>query len=191
METAQAAEAGRLRHFGYRQGGVGEQLLGAQQPPGLQHLQGRYAEMLGEHAAQVPGAHPQPGRQPFHRWRRVSVAEPVRRVVQPARGLLGQDGGGVFGRPVALQRSEFGPASQAGAKARLFGLRGVIEKAAVLALGRAHPAHRPAVDAGGGDAHEQPTVKARVVRAQGAVEGFVVGPWWGVHASDGTAEDVL
>jgi hypothetical protein len=59
-------------------------------------------------------------------------------------------------------RRQFGTTAAAGAKAGFFGLRGVIEKTAILALGRFDAAYGSAIYAGGSDAGEKAAVKARV-----------------------------
>src|SRR5512140_3096127 len=84
-------------------------------------------------------------------------------------------------------RCQFGTAAQAGPEARAFGLRRVAEEAAVLALGRAHPADRPAVDPGRRDAGEERAVETRVpgLQCQVAVVGFQVG-LVGDHGLDDT-----
>ena len=60
IEAAHAAKATGQRHLGDGQGGVGQQLLGRQQPAGLQVLQGRQAQLRLKQAPQVPVAHAQP-----------------------------------------------------------------------------------------------------------------------------------
>ena len=66
-------------------------------------------------------------------------------------------------------RARAGSAGRAGS--RRLGAGGVAEEAAVAPQRRAHPAHRPAVDAGRGDADEQPAVEARVVGLERQVGG--------------------
>ena len=69
---------------------------------------------------------------------------------------------------------DLGPAAQAGPEPRLLRGRGRGEEAAVLELGQARRADRPAVDAGRGDAHEHTAVEAGVVGLEGAVVGSAV-----------------
>ncbi len=74
IEAPQAAEAAGQRHLRDRQCAVGQQLLGEQQAPRLQVLQGRDAMLGEEDAAQVALADAQPPRQAprrrSHRHRR-------------------------------------------------------------------------------------------------------------------------
>ncbi|MCY1535640.1 hypothetical protein D9M68_710520 [compost metagenome] len=172
VEAAHAAEAAGQRDLGHRQVGVGQQLFGGEQFAREQVLQGRDAQPLLEHAAQMPVAHAQARGQPFAH---VAVGvQPVLRIVEPECGLLREDGGSVFPRPVAVQRCQLGPTAQAGAEPGVLGLGGMLEKAAVLAPRRGHATHRPAVDAGGGDGGEELAVETRVVRAQRAVASVLV-----------------
>ncbi len=85
-----------------------------------------------ENPAQMPVAHAQPQGQ--SRNGGPARVRPHLWVVQPAGGLLGEDGAGVFGGPMALQRGEFGAAAQARPKASLLGLRRVLKKTAILAF---------------------------------------------------------
>src|SRR5688572_30043264 len=68
-------------------------------------------------------------------------------------------------------RRQFGPAAQAGPETGAFRLGRMAEEAAVLALRGPHPADRPAIDAGRGDAGEEAAVEARVAGFQGQVAG--------------------
>ena len=93
------------------------------------------------------------------------------RVLQPAvldavgRGL-GEAAVGVDRR---VARRELGPAAQARAEALGLGGRRAREEAAVALERRPRRAHRAAVDAGRAHAHEEASVEAGVVGAQGAV----------------------
>jgi len=183
VEAPHAGKAAGERDLGDGQIGVGEQLFGREQLSREQVLQRRDAEPVFKHAAQVAVAHAQARGQAFAHV--AFCIAPVLRVVEPERGLLQQDGGGVFSGPVAVHGCQLGAAAQAGPKPRVFRLRRVLEEAAVLAPRCAHAADRAAVDAGGRDGREELPVKARVVRAQRAVAGVVVDAVWAVHGCDG------
>ena len=71
-------------------------------------------------------------------------------------------------------RSHLRPAAQARAEAVRFRQRGVGEEAAVLAPRQPHPAYRPAIDAGGRDADEQPPIEAGIAGGDHAVGSVVV-----------------
>src|SRR5476649_1278840 len=89
--------------------------------------------------------------------------------------------GDQFHRPAhrvgrAAPEGEFGralrAAAQAGPEACFLGGRGGGEVAAVLELGRAGRADRPAVDAGRGDAYENSAVETCVVALEDLVTGL-------------------
>ncbi|MNN06606.1 hypothetical protein D3C81_1194010 [compost metagenome] len=90
--------------------------------------------------------------------------------------FVDQRGGGLrepardIGKPVPGR--QFGAAAQAGAEAVLLGGGGTFVEGAVLALGGAYGAHRPAVHAGRGDAYEEAPVEAAVMRCHGLVAGI-------------------
>ncbi len=84
--AGEAAAEGDQRHG---QVGVGQQLFGGQQAPGLQVLQRRDAEMRFEDAPQMPVADAHAGRQRFHRR---GVVGPGFGLVQQPGGLVGEDG---------------------------------------------------------------------------------------------------
>ena len=95
----------------------------------------------------------------------------MHRLVQHQRRLARQRGRGVGQRQPGRQLR---PAAHAGPETLVLGAGGIGKEAAIGLLGRPHPAHRAAVDAGGGDADEQPAVEARIARTQGAVVGVVL-----------------
>ena len=93
-------------------------------------------------------------------------------LVHQPHGLVGQYVRSVLDRPDHRVRCQLRAAAQAGPKAGALGLGGQAEEAAVLALGGFHPAHRAAVNAGGGDAGEKAAVKARIPGLEGEVAGI-------------------
>ena len=167
IEAAQAGKTGGQRYLLHRHARVGQQLLGHQQALGAQPGNRCHPMGFDKDAAQVPIGHAQAGGQIRHG----RVIALVGRLGQPAGRLGGQH----FRRVVQRQaRRQLGPAAQAGAKAAGLGLRSLAEKPAVLRARRPHLAHRPAVDAGGGDTDKQPPVKPRVTGAQHLVGGIVL-----------------
>jgi hypothetical protein len=153
---------------------VGEQRLGVQQAARLQVLQRCHAVFGGKDAAQMAVAHAQAfGRSHERRGLALSVEHVDR--VQQAGGLACQRGRRIHHRPCqTAARRHFGAALQARAKALRLGLCGAVEEAAVLAPRRAHAADRPAVNAGAGDADEQPAVEAGVAGFECEISSVVV-----------------
>ena len=179
VQAALAAKAAQAGHLGHWQRGVGQQLLGAQQAPGLQVLQGRYAQLRLKNTAQVAVADAQPLGQLGHAGRGRAGQW---RGIKQLRRLHGQDAGCVLGGPGCSTKQEavaaggeLGPTAQAGPEASAFSLGRMREKTTVVAARRAHPADRAAVDAGRADAGEETAIKTRVTGQQGAVAGLAVG----------------
>ena len=126
----------------------------------LRVLDGRDAEFLLEHAAQVAiGDAERCGE-----IRKARVGEPA--VLDQARGRLREAAVGVHRRESG---GELGTASQAGPKSLRLGGRGAREIAAILAKRHARGAHRPAIDSRGPHPNEEAPVEAGVVGAQRAV----------------------
>ena len=83
-------------------------------------------------------------------------------ISEETRRLVRQDVACILDRPGDGMWRQFRPAAQARPESGAFSLCGVTEEAAVLAPGHPDLAHRPAVDAGRGDADEEAAVEARV-----------------------------
>ncbi len=131
IEPPHTAEAAGQRDLGDGQIGIGEQLLGRQQPARLQVLQRRDAQGRLEHAAQVPVAHAQAGRQALH-GRRAAGARSGRvpgafRIQEP-QCLAHQDAARVLHGPGRHARCKLGSAAQAGPEAGILRLGGQREK---------------------------------------------------------------
>ncbi len=159
VEPAQALEAAGERDLGDGQVGVGQQLLGLQQPLRGQVVDGTDAMAVREHAPQVPLRDAQPGGQFGHAHGRAHAHG----VIDHARGMLRQHMRRIH---QAQARCELRAAAQAGPEPGLLGAGGIGVEAAVLAPRRAHPADGAAVDVRRRDADEEAAVEARVVRGE-------------------------
>ncbi len=165
IEAPQAAEARSERHLRDRQRRVGQQTLRQQQALCLGILDGRDAELGLEHAPQVAIGHAQARRD------RIEPAVVRQPVFDQAGGRLREPRLRVDAR---VAGGELRAAAQTGPEAVALRRRGADVEAAVLAARAPCRAHRPAVDAGGSDTDEHPSVEARIVRGQRAVTAFRV-----------------
>src|SRR6267142_3362962 len=123
--------------------------------------------MALEQPTELAAANAQPFGQPFD----VGLLA-VQRAVGDQRQRAAYRVGGAA--PEGEVGGDLRPTAQAGTEARLLGGRRRGEEPAVLELGRAGRADRPAVDAGRCHADEDATVEAGVVGLEGAVEGSAV-----------------
>ncbi len=160
VEAAQALEAAGERDLGDGQVGVGQQLLGLQQPLRRQVVDRADPVRLGEDAPQVALGDAQPAGEIGH----AHGSADAHGMIDHARRVLREH---VRRIHQAQARRELRTAAQARPEAGLFGRGGVGIEAAVLTPRRAHPAHRTAVDARRRDAHEEAAVEAGVVRGEG------------------------
>ena len=139
VEAPQALEAARQRDVGDRQRGVGQQALGEQQPLRLRVLDRRDAELGEEDAPQMTARDAD------------ARGEMLRCPPSSQRAVLDQVDRACASRApastLALPGRELGTAAQARPIAVDLGRRRAGKEAAVLALRRAHRAHRAAVDA--------------------------------------------
>ncbi len=162
IEPAHAAEAAREGDLSDRQARVGQQPFGEEQTLRLRKRHGRYAELALEDASQMPVGDT--------KARRDCIGA---RIVD--RAVLDQPRGGVREAPYRIDagvaRRQFRAAAQARPVAGCFGRGGAREVTAVFALGRAHGADGPAIDARRGNRHEEPAVEASVAGAQRAITG--------------------
>jgi hypothetical protein len=166
VEPAHAGKPAGDGDLVHRQVGIGQQLLGRQQPARLQVLDRRHAELGLEDAAQVALADADARGQARHR--RI-IGQPGVRIVHQPRRLLRQDRRRILDRPPRRARRQFRAAAQARPETGRLGQRRMGEETAVLAPWRAHAAYRPAVDAGGRHAGEEAAVETCVTGLEGAV----------------------
>ncbi len=165
VEPADAVEARRQRDLGHRQRCLVNQLLGQQHPPRLRHRDRRRPDMLAEQPPQLSRADAEPVGKALD----ISLVEAAGfdQGERARHGVAGAAPEREIGRC-------FRPAAQAWAKAGLLGRRrGRIERY-ILEFRGAGGANRPAVDAGGFDAHEQPAIEAGITGRDGAVAGGAV-----------------
>ncbi len=155
VEPPHATVTGGQRDLGHGQAGLMDQLLGEQNPTGLGHRHGRGAQMLVEQAAQLPLTDAEAFRKTVHTGI-LAVQGAVLDQGQGARHRVGRS------PPGAGLRGCFRSAAEAGTEARLLGGGGGRKEAAMLELGRARRADRPAVDPGGGDPDEHAAVEAPI-----------------------------
>jgi hypothetical protein len=167
VEAAHAAEARGQRHLGHRQAGVVQQLLGEQHAPRLGDGDGRGAEMVLEQPPELAAT----DAQPLGQYLDIGIAAVERTLGDQGQGAVYRVGGAA---PEGEVGRDLGPAAQAGPEARLLRRSGRGEEAAVLELGRARGADRPAIDAGRGAADEDVAVEASIVALESAVVGPVV-----------------
>src|SRR5690606_36377999 len=80
-------------------------------------------------------------------------------LIHQGLGGIGQAFAAVQGR---VAGGNFRSAAKAGAVAGFLSAGGAGKEVAVGSLGGAHPANRPAVDSGAGNADKKPSIKARV-----------------------------
>ena len=161
VEAAQAAEARRERDLGHGQVGLVDQPLREVEAAGLRHGERRGADVGDEQAVQVARADAEPGGERVDR----SLVE---RALVDERERPPHDGRGA--EPGRGAGRGLGPAAQARPEAGVARRRRGGEVAHVRVAGARRRAHRPAVDAGRGDADEEPPVEAGIARAAGAVE---------------------
>ena len=161
VEAAQAAEARRERDLGHGQVGLVDQPLREVEAAGLRHGERRGADVGDEEAVEVARADAEPGGE------RVDRAL-VERALVDERERAPHDGRGA--EPGRGAGRGLGPAAQARPEAGLARRRRGREVAHVRVAGTRRRAHRPAVDAGRGDADEETPVEAGIARAAGAVE---------------------
>ena len=147
VEAPHAGKTAGQRHLGHGQPGIGEQLLGHQQPPCLQVLQRGDAQGGVEQAAQMAIAHAEAGSQLRHLCAALQGATGWGRI-QQAQRLAHQDGARILHRPGERLRCQLRSAAQAGPKTCMLGLRRQVKEAAVFAPRRAYRADGAAINAG-------------------------------------------
>jgi len=152
-----------------------DQLLGEEDAARLRDGDRRHAEMLVEQAAQLAFAHAKAFRK---------RADSAFIAVETAFGDQRQRTRHRVGRaaPGRGVGRDLGPASEARAEAGTLRRRGTREEAAILALRRACWADRPAIDAGRGDADEEPAVETRIARRKRAIADVVRGHFHRTHS---------
>ena len=166
VEPAHAGKAAGEGHLGHRPRGLSEQLLGEQQAPREQQLNGRNAELVLHDSPNLPRAELELAGNRLEA--RFLVELPFRESLDnQLRNPLR-----IVHRRVS--RRKLWPAAQTRAEARLLGLLSRIIESAIGCLWRLHPAHRPAVDAGRGDADEEHAVEPRIVRRQCVVKPAMI-----------------
>ena len=168
VEPSQARKAGSQRHVSHRQGGVGQQSLGQQQPLGLGIVDRRDTELRIEDPPQMPVGHTELPRDLGQTTHRECA------VFNQCRRRLREPGTGIDAR---IARRELRPTAQAGPKARVLGCGSARIEAAIFATRRAGGADRPAIDTGAGHAHEEAPIEtgvpcAKHLPAQGSVGGL-------------------
>src|SRR6266702_3098802 len=142
-----------------------DQLLGQQYPPRLGDRDRRRPDMLAEQPPQLAAADAEPVCQAFDI---IAIETACFDQAERARYRVGS------AAPERQLGRDFRPAAQAWAKAGLLGRGGGSIERHVLEFRRPRRADRPAVDAGGLDADEQPAVEAGVPSRDRAVTGNAV-----------------
>ena len=164
VEAPHAAEPRCQGDLGHRQAGVMDQLLREQDASSLGHRHRRGSEVLHEQASEMARADAE------------SLGERIDAGLLAVEGAVGDQREAARHRvrravPGAEVRCGLGSAAEAGAEARRLGSGGGGVEPAILEPGGPRRADRPAIDPGGGDAHEEPAVEALVACLERAVAG--------------------
>ena len=153
IETAQAAKTRCHGHFGNGQVGLGQQLLGEQQPLGGMHRHRRRAQMLDEQTAQLPGANMHALGQRLQRV--VGQIAFINELECPRHQMLAV-------QPQLVTRRQLRPTAQTRAKTLGLGSgsAGVIDH--ILGFGRPRRAYRAAIDSRAENRGKKHPVKPRI-----------------------------
>ncbi|EAU63711.1 fibrillar collagen chain FAp1 alpha [Stigmatella aurantiaca DW4/3-1] len=178
IEPAKALEARRGRHAAQGQPGLGDELLGHQQPPVAGHRLGVRAQVPHEDPVKLPCPHAQPRRELSHRA--LVQGAFIDQLQRPGHACLGS-------RPRGRPRGRLRTAAQAGAIAHGLGGGRAGNEGTVLPLRRPRGAHGTAIDAGRLDADEEAAVEPGIPPHKGPVAEVLIQQFVGGHGLQLTA----